>query len=653
MTSTLWLIGEGQLFERVVQRFDSGSEPAIAGRVIAVPTVDDATITAEDTVIVARNGWEPERDIAEQDAIRAVTRMLPLRIVGDLGIVGPWVEPDQPGCQVCAERRRHLWRRQNFSSEQLSGPVPSVTLTSAHLDHVTEVGLHVLDQDLLQEREVYVSTKHLTGQIHTMVPLPTCPGCSNVPEDSPELARVDMDPRPQPDPEAFRGNVSGLSGDELRTMLHDWRYGPVGHIFRSENSVMALTTAEVALTSGNPGEGGHGRAPTYHQGETIALYEALERLDSSTPQGKRTVVKGSQNSLADAVDLSELGLHPLESYDHAKFAFTPYDPDLEIDWIWGWKMGEEKPVLLPEHVAYWNLDHLDRPGGHPTRFLYESSNGCALGSSLEEASLYGIFEVIERDAFLLTWYTQRSPTPLHVTDEEVPLLRGMRALLNKLDYDLLLFDITTEMEIPAVMSVVVRRDDNGPVAFFAAGAHCDPRRAVAAAAIEVVTNAVVRYRMPADMRQDQEFEGRRMLEDPTTVMTLHDHSILYTFPETRSWWTFLDRTKPATTIEEAWGDWKERWLRDDLTDVLREAVSVLTANGMDPIVVNQTDRVLTGPVPHTVKVIVPQAIPMTFGHVHRRTRNLRRLHELPVQLGYRQPHEQPIDPDKTPPHPFP
>lgn len=55
--------------------------------------------------------------------------------------------------------------------------------------------------------------------------------------------------------------------------------------------------------------------------------------------------------------------------------------------------------MVPQWLAYYSS---------PCRqgFVYETSNGCALGGSLEEAVLYGMLEVVERDSFLLTWYAQ-------------------------------------------------------------------------------------------------------------------------------------------------------------------------------------------------------------------------------------------------------
>jgi len=84
-------------------------------------------------------------------------------------------------------------------------------------------------------------------------------------------------------------------------------------------------------------------------------------------------------------------------------ATVPYTPDLQLNWVYGWSQTDERAIAVPEHVAYW-----DAPRG--ARVVYECSNGCGLGNSLQEAALYGLFEVAERDAFLMAWYA-RTPLP--------------------------------------------------------------------------------------------------------------------------------------------------------------------------------------------------------------------------------------------------
>jgi thiazole/oxazole-forming peptide maturase SagD family component len=76
-------------------------------------------------------------------------------------------------------------------------------------------------------------------------------------------------------------------------------------------------------------------------------------------------------------------------------------------WTWGYSFARQAPILVPQACASYGALHRT-PQERP--FVYEISNGCALGGCLEEAILYGILEVAERDAFLMTWYG-RMPVP--------------------------------------------------------------------------------------------------------------------------------------------------------------------------------------------------------------------------------------------------
>ncbi|MFI9595087.1 TOMM precursor leader peptide-binding protein [Nonomuraea sp. NPDC052265] len=640
-----WVVGTGDLAELIASSLGTDR-----GRMVA--SVEDAALEPGDVVIAVREGWDADLDVAAQRVVRAAgARLLPCRVVEDLGLVGPWVEPDQPGCQVCAERRRRLWRRQVNRKEPVSGPLLSFPLVAPHLSAITQVVSSAVRDGQLDRYEIFAIRGDLRSEIHRFLPLPHCPECDVRPEDSRDLARTVFAPRPQPHPESFRINPDGLSAAELRDLLIDRRYGPVGHVFRTESSPLALVSADLALPGGQAGEGGHGRAETYARSEVIALYEAVERLTSGTPHGKRTVVHGSSADLDDAVDLPSLGLHDPAAYDDPGFRLTPYAPDVPTDWVWGWQIGADRPVLVPEHVAYWSPDPWprNRPGA---RFLYETSNGCASGSSLEEAVLYGLLEVAERDAFLMTWYGELPVPPLAVEADEVPVVERVRALLDGLGYDLLLFDMSNDLRIPAVMSVVVGRDPEGPQAFFAASAHCNPYEAIATAAKEAATNAVIRARMdPDDWKRDRERGRSELLDDHRGVKELHDHSLLYALPETRERWRFLLGGQASRGIDEAFGDWRERWCRPDLTRTLEAVLAAFGAVGLDPIVVDQTDPGL-GHGLSTVKMIVPQSVPMTFGHVYRRVHGLTRLCQAPYRLGYWSAPKVFADLN-TQPHPFP
>ena len=165
-------------------------------------------------------------------------------------------------------------------------------------------------------------------------------------------------------------------------------------------------------------EGEGGRTNNYHISELTAILEGLERYCGLEPRGKRTMIYDSYNNLKnDALNPILVGVHSDEQYKQPNFPFQKFDPDRPIKWVWGYSLLQDRAILVPEILAYYSL-------GCGDGFVYETSNGCALGGSLEEAIFYGIMEVIERDSFLLTWYSKMALPrldPYSCDDEEIKL----------------------------------------------------------------------------------------------------------------------------------------------------------------------------------------------------------------------------------------
>ncbi len=182
-------------------------------------------------------------------------------------------------------------------------------------------------------------------------------------------------------------------------------------------SPFADSSINLPLFSGD--EGCAGRTHSYADSEMTAILEGLERYCGMSPRGKRTAVHDSYLNLKElALDPVLVGVHGKEQYERPGFPFRPFDPSRQIDWVWGYSFLQERPILVPELLAYYS-------SGCGHGFVYETSNGCALGGSLEEAIFYGILEVVERDSFLMTWYAELPLAPLD------PILRrGSRIEFN-------------------------------------------------------------------------------------------------------------------------------------------------------------------------------------------------------------------------------
>lgn len=105
------------------------------------------------------------------------------------------------------------------------------------------------------------------------------------------------------------------------------------------------------------------------------------------------------------------------------------------------------------------------------------------------------------------------------------------------------------------------------------------------------------------------------------------------------------------TVAEAWPGAPEPVA--DLSALLTATVDRLAAAGLEVVTVDQTEPGLRRSLGlHCVRVVVPGALPMTFGHVNRRTRGLPRLLEVPHRLGRT---DRPLRHEDLSlhPHPFP
>ncbi|MFJ6486406.1 TOMM precursor leader peptide-binding protein [Streptomyces sp. NPDC091682] len=632
-----------------------------------VPVLDAAAALAATTgrAAVLLTHWT--LGLAEELSRHALYRpvaLVPVRYDGPLAVIGPVLRPGAAACLVCTEYQRLTtaggrvpWQTPKLT---LAG-VPSPALTPATLALVQDLLDHPdpdPDPDLAPDSgpDADTAVVHIVHQgrgtwtTHHVRPIGGCHVCRPLPSDTQTPLRpLPCEPRPMPDPAVLRGPNPRTTGAALRAALHDERFGPVRLLRRSEDSASSLTSALV--TDGRSvDDGGHGRARSFPDSERIALFEAVERYAGMRPTGRRTDLLASFAELGPgrALDPARLGLPDPTHHGHPASPTVPYTPDLPLHWVHGWSLTHQRPIAVPEHVAYWDVPGPDRP-----RVVYESSNGCGLGNSPEEAALYGLFEVAERDAFLMAWY---ATTPLHrihpPADDTDTLLLADRAAAA--GYRLLLLDATNDFAVPAVLAVC--RYEGGhpdaPRMFLAAGAHHDPRAAISSAVAEVVTNVLeAPHRSSADKGPRDPQRLRPMLEHPELVLALDDHVGLSTLPEAAPRLEFLFTDTPTATVDEAWPGAPQPV--PDLSDLLTRSVGRLARAGLEVIAVDQTEPGLREQFGlHCVKVIVPGALPMTFGHVNRRTLGLPRLLEVPHRLGRtgRPAHhgELPLHP-----HPFP
>lgn len=568
------------------------------------------------------------------------------------GIIGPFVQPDKPGCSHCADIRRiiagtdsqEMWMIQlRLGSGEVVLRDPWASRMGL-IQMATLIGKEV--QRVLQgetsnlEGRVYIThLRTLTNSSHLFSPDPLCPLCSSLPDDTSELAQIKLESSPKLNGEGYRCR----SMDELKTVLVkdylDYRMG----ILNGKMQDIPLPFADVLVNMPLFGadEGVAGRSISYEMSEQTAILEGLERYCGIEPRGKRKVVRDSYYNLENqALNPTTVGLHEKDQYKNPDFPFKPFNPDSPMNWVWGYSFLQERPILVPELLAYYSL-------GYGEGFVYETSNGCALGGSLEEAIFHGIMEVVERDSFLLTWYARLPLPPLDLSsanDQELQLM--VNRIREVAGYDLYFYNSTMEHDIPSVWGVAKNRNSNGVNLICAAGANPDPVRAVKSAIYEL---AGMMYRHDEKLEQNRQ-KYEEMLQNPFAVRSMEDHGMLYGLPEAEDRLSFLlDEHRPLRTFAE---EFKQPLENSDLKDDLQDILNRFRRLNLEVIVVDQTTPIIKRNGLFCVKVLIPGMLPMTFGHHLTRVKGLERVLKVPMELGFRKvplSYEQ-LNPY---PHPFP
>ncbi|AZH26446.1 YcaO-like family protein [Haloplanus aerogenes] len=150
--------------------------------------------------------------------------------------------------------------------------------------------------------------------------------------------------------------------------------------------------------------------------------------------------------------------------------------DDPISWVPGEELATGDAVSLPAEFV-----HYPPPAEHHRPAI---TTGLGLGNSGVDALLSGLYEVVERDATMLAWYSTYEPLELAVDDEGFDALVD-RARAERLSVTPLL--LTADVDVP-VVAVAVHREEEWPRFAVGSGANLDAAAAARSALAEALQN---------------------------------------------------------------------------------------------------------------------------------------------------------------------
>ncbi|MBY7665199.1 YcaO-like family protein [Staphylococcus agnetis] len=396
-----------------------------------------------------------------------------------------------------------------------------------------------------------------------------------------------------------------------------------------------ISVAMLPLNNGKE-EPGVGRTKNILKSRTVAMLEAAERYCGMSPKGKKTI---DHLDNEEHVNLESLILHNNDFLlnEGLRNSDFPRHPIIKsIKWIETLEINTYRKVLIPENYGYYGLNVVN-PYSKVDYLAYEISNGCSIGNNYSEVIYYGLMEVLERDAFLSFWYFN---TPIKMiksinNKQIVEFINEFQKFYD--DYDLFLYDISNDNEIPVVMaSVISIKETNSKMNFMCATA-ADVNIFIAIEkAIQEISGILFGLNDKFLERYD---ELCQIFDKEIDVVTMEDHSLVYGLPQCRQiikeklipqeYISISDKNMPSYSLEES----------------LNLVKKIISKNKKEILFLDQTSIEIKDINFRVGKVIVPGLLPMTFGKKNIRI-NKKRKEELENYFNCS------LNTDITP-HPFP
>lgn len=149
--------------------------------------------------------------------------------------------------------------------------------------------------------------------------------------------------------------------------------------------------------------------------EYSAVGESIERLAAGCFNPKQTLCTWKELE-GEAVHPEKFILFSKEQYSYNSFPYNNFSENTKLRWTKSINLGswtEEYVPLSLVKLPYKSMKLEER-------ISPAISTGLALGRSKEEAILSGIFEVVERDAFTISWFLKLEPNKKLRIEDYIP-----------------------------------------------------------------------------------------------------------------------------------------------------------------------------------------------------------------------------------------
>jgi ribosomal protein S12 methylthiotransferase accessory factor len=367
-----------------------------------------------------------------------------------------------------------------------------------------------------------------------------------------------------------------------------------------------------------------------------AIGEAVERYCSALYEIEELPLTSYEDAPFACVPPEQFALYSPAQYQSPGFPYLPFERKTPVRWAPAVDAATHAECYVPAVFVYVPYYFYQGSGDAP--IAQPISTGLACQSGLAEAAVSAVCEVIERDAFTITWQARLS-RPRIGLDTLSPTNRDIVTRFERTHYAVTLLDITMDVGVPTILGVLRGHSPEAAQFVAAAASSLDPEVAAGKALEELEHTRSYCQRLRNEVP--------RLPFDPNheNVVDQESHLNFWCDPAHRPLADFLTAAAEVVdfrAIEKlATGD-----ARKDL-EILVERVSAI---GHRVLLADLTTPDVRGLGLAVVRAVIPGFHPLVVGHRFRALGG-DRLWETPAKLGYTGIDR--VTGDNPCPHPYP
>ncbi len=274
---------------------------------------------------------------------------------------------------------------------------------------------------------------------------------------------------------------SRLSG--IAAELVDWKTGIIGHVadmpplpgapdffhyFSNACNTKAFSEFENFNNAG-------GASASREVALAKAVGEAVERYSSAIYNVEDLPLFSFDDAPFDCVEPERWALYSDAQYEAPAFQWAPFTRATPVRWTEALNPMTGKRIHVPASMVYMPYYYHLAAGDTP--IVQPISTGMACHCSPAEAAVSGVCEVIERDALMITWQAMIAPPQIAIetlSDENYDLVSRFERTGSRVT----LLDVTMDVGVPSVLSVLTSDAPDLPARVFAASSSLSSEEAV-------------------------------------------------------------------------------------------------------------------------------------------------------------------------------